>query len=353
MEVSGSEDSTVPQTIPSEAVALGKLRAGVGNIGLRQQAVHDPGAGQVILEVLATGICGTDLHIADDEFPYEAPVTMGHEVTGEVVKVGPGVDESWVGNRVACETYFSYCERCEHCRAGYPNLCEDRRSIGSKVDGGFTRWMRIPVRNLHVLPESVGVAAGALTEPLACVTNCLFDPPVINAGDRVLVIGPGAMGILTAQAASAAGGHVVVAGLEQDEHRLELAGRLGLETLVLGGGAGQLEPPPDVVCECSGSAGGAAYGLTQAKKGGRFVQIGIFGRSVDVPLDEVLYKELVFTSGNASTPTSWRRAIALLEQGSVELDPLVSEVVPLAEWEKAFASTRKGQGMKVVIDPRV
>lgn len=342
----------MPQTIPSEAIALGKLEAGVGNIGLRQQTVQEPGPGQVMLEVLATGICGTDLHIADDEFPYEAPVTMGHEVTGEVAAVGQAVDESWIGKRVACETYFAYCERCAHCRAGYPNLCEERRSIGSKVDGGFTRWMRIPVRNLHILPESVGVAGGALTEPLACVTNCLFDPPVVNAGDRVLVVGPGTMGILTAQAARAAGGDVVVAGLDKDRHRLDLADTLGLETLLLGAGIEDLEPRPDVVCECSGSAGGAAYGLRQVKKGGRFVQVGIFGRPVEVPLDQVLYKELVFTSGNASTPTSWMRAIALLEQGSVELDPLVSEVVPLAEWERAFVSTREGRGMKVVIDPR-
>jgi L-iditol 2-dehydrogenase len=342
----------VPQTIPSEAVALGKLAPGKGNIGLRRQSVPSPGPAQVIVEVLATGICGTDLHIADDEFPYEAPVTMGHEVTGEVAAVGPGVDDSWIGQRVACETYFSYCDECEHCRAGFPNLCDERRSIGSKVDGGFTRWMRIPVRNLHVLPEGVGMAAGALTEPLACVTNCLFDPPVIDAGERVLVVGPGTMGILAAQAARAAGGDVVVAGLERDRHRLDVADSLGMETLLLGDGNDDLEPRPDVVCECSGSAGGAGFGLEQVRKGGRFVQVGIFGRPVEIPLDQVLYKELVFTSGNASTPTSWRRAIALLEQGLVELDPLVSDVVPLAEWEKAFAWTREGRGMKVVIDPR-
>lgn len=340
------------QTIPSEAVALGKLAPGVGNIGLRNQTVSDPEPGHVILEVLATGICGTDLHIVDDEFPYEAPVTMGHEVTGEVVKVGADVDETWMGKRVACETYFSYCERCEHCRAGYPNLCDQRRSIGSKVDGGFTRWMEIPVRSLHVLPDSVGSTAGALTEPLACVTNCLFDPPVISAGDRVLVIGPGTMGLLTAQAARAGGGEVIVAGLDRDRHRLDLAGSLGLETILLGAGDDELDPQPDVVCECSGSSGGAAYGLTQVRKRGRVVQVGIFGRPVQVPLDQILYKELVLTSGNASTPTSWRRALMLLEQGSIQLDPLVSQVFPLAEWEKAFASTREGRGMKVVIDPR-
>ncbi len=352
MEASGSEDSIVSQTIPTETVALGKLAPGVGNIGLRQQTVPSPRPGQVIVEVLATGICGTDLHIEDDEFPYEAPVTMGHEVTGEVVKLGPDVDDSWMGRRVACETYFHYCEQCEHCRAGFPNRCDQRRSIGSKVDGGFARWMAIPARNLHVLPESVGRFAGVLTEPLACVANCLFDPPVINAGDRVLVIGPGTMGILTAQAARAAGGDVVVAGLETDGHRLELAETLGLETIGLTGSddGGALEP--DVVCECSGSAAGAGFGLRQVRKGGRFVQVGIFGRSIEAPLDHILYKELVYTSGNASTPTSWSRAISLLAQGSVQLDPLVSEIVPLLEWERAFAATREGRGMKVVIDPR-
>lgn len=353
MEASGSEDWIVSQTIPTETVALGKLAAGPGNIGLRQQKVAPPEPGQVIIEVLGTGICGTDLHIQDDEFPYEAPVTMGHEVTGEVVELGPGVDDSWRSRRVACETYFHYCGQCEHCRAGYPNRCADRRSIGSKVDGGFARWMRIPVRNLHLLPESVGPFAGVLTEPLACVAHCLFDPPVVSAGDRVLIVGPGTMGLLTAQAARAAGGNVVVAGLERDKHRLEMAETLGLETLVLTGPDDGPELAPDVVCECSGSAAGAGFGLQQARKGGRFVQVGIFGRPVQVPLDEILYKELVYTSGNASTPTSWRRAISLLEQGSVLLDPLVTEVLPLLDWERGFAATRDGRGMKVVIDPRV
>jgi L-iditol 2-dehydrogenase len=87
-------------------------------------------------------------------------------------------------------------------------------------------------------------------------------------------------------------------------------------------------------------------------KQGRYVQVGIFGRPVTVPLDQVLYKEVTVTSGNASTPTSWRRAVSLLEQGLIDLDPLVTDVVPLAEWERAFAATRRGEGVKVVLDPR-
>jgi L-iditol 2-dehydrogenase len=313
--------------------------------------VRAPEEGEALLEVIATGICGTDLHIADDEFPSSPPVTMGHEVAGEVADVGSDADEHLLGKRVACETYFHYCGDCDHCRSGFPNLCPERRSIGSAVDGGFARWLTVPVRNLHPLPGSVGDHAGALAEPLACVCQCLFDPEVVESGDRVLVIGPGTMGILTAQAARAAGGDVVVVGLERDQARLEVLEGLGIAGIVLDDLDAGVEPF-DVVCECSGAEPAATLGLEMVGKQGRYVQVGIFGRPVTVPLDQVLYKEVTVTSGNASTPTSWRRAVSLLEQGLIDLDPLVTDVVPLAEWERAFAATRRGEGVKVVLDPR-
>jgi L-iditol 2-dehydrogenase len=336
----------LPETTP----ALGKLAPGVGHLGMRDQPVRPPGRGEVTLEVIATGLCGTDLHIEDDEFPTEPPVTMGHEITGEVAVLGEGVDPGWMGARVACETYFAYCEECEACRDGKPNLCAGRRSIGSRVDGGFARWLTIPVRNLWRLPEHVGWFAGALTEPLACVTRCLFDPPVIDAGDRVLVVGPGAMGVLTAQCARAAGGVVTLVGLEKDRHRLELAATLGLSTQV----AESAEDLGtfDVVAEASGHQGGAMTAFGSVRKGGKYVQVGIFGQPVTVPFDTILYHELPVRSGNATTPGSWRRALLLLEADLVQLDPLVSDVVPLDEWERALRATREGTGMKIVIDPR-
>lgn len=339
-------------TIPSRTVGLGKLEPGVGHLGLRNQEVRMPGVGEVLLEVISAGICGTDLHIADDEYPAIPPVTMGHEVTAEVAVVGEGVGDSIIGDRVAVETYFSYCERCRYCRDGRPNLCAERLSIGSHVDGGFARWLTVLARNLHRLPDHVGRHAGSLAEPLACVANCLFDPPVINAGDEVLVIGPGAMGLLTAQAARAAGGEVHVVGLERDGARLDVAAELGLATTVFEPGATVLDVEPDVVCECSGSEPGAALGLSLVRIGGRFVHIGIHGHPVTLDIDTVLYKELRYTSGFAGTPRSWRRAIGLLEQDLVRLDPLVTAVVPLAEWETAFGATRNADGVKYVLDPR-
>lgn len=332
-------------------MGLGKLADGVGHLGLREQQVVRPGEGEALIRVIGTGVCGTDLHIADDEFPYEAPVTMGHEVTGHVETVGSEADSAWVGKRVATETYFSYCQKCGQCRSGRPNLCERRRSIGSREDGGFTAWMRIPVRNLWEIPDHVGLYAGALAEPLACVTNCLLDPPVINAGDHVLVTGPGTMGLLTAQVARAAGGIVTVVGLEQDEMRLGLADSLGLHTMVLTDPDQPTDIAPDVVCECSGTGPAAAYCLERVSKRGRYVQVGIFGSPVTLSLDHVLYKELVVSSGNASTPASWGRAIALLRSQQVSLDPLVTEVAPLSEWSRVFDAVRGGEGLKHVLSP--
>jgi L-iditol 2-dehydrogenase len=174
---------------------------------------------------------------------------------------------------------------------------------------------------------------------------------VIDAGDRVLVVGPGTMGVLTAQAARAAGGVVTVAGLASDRHRLELAASLGLEATVVDAAVelGDF----DVVAEASGHAGGAVTAFDAVRPGGRYVQVGIFGTPIEIPLDTVLYRELVVTSGNASTPSSWRRAVGLLEARLIELDPLVTEVVPLHQWERAFEATRRGDGMKTVLDPRV
>ena len=125
-------------------IALRKLKKGPEGVGLREVTVEAPGRGQVLLEVISAGICGTDLHIVDDEFPTNPPVTMGHEVTGEVREVGDDVDPTLIGGRFAAETYFEYCDSCRYCRTGSPNLCAQRRSFGSHVDGAFARWLAQP-----------------------------------------------------------------------------------------------------------------------------------------------------------------------------------------------------------------
>jgi L-iditol 2-dehydrogenase len=328
--------------------ALTKLAAGPGNVGLSDREQREPGPGEVLIAVSGAGVCGTDLHIFDDEFRSVPPVTMGHEVSGVVAELGEGVAEDWLGARVVSETYFSTCGVCEWCLDGRRNLCPERRSIGSFVDGAFAATVVVPAANLHRIPDSLDDHAAALVEPLACVCHCLESPAAIEGAD-CLVTGPGPIGLLAAQVLRARGGNVLVVGLPSDEVRLGVASQLGFETAT--------EPPAadlyHVVVECSGSAGGAATCLAAARRGAHYVQVGVFGRPVTVPLDAVFQKELVLTSGFASTAQSWRTALELLEDRLVQLEPLVSEVVPLDAWERVFADLRAGRAVKYVFDPRL
>jgi len=330
-------------------IGLTKLAPGEGHVDLAERPERAPGRGEVALEVAAAGVCGTDLHIWLGEYASEPPVTMGHEVCGRVVALGDGVDPAWRGARVAVETFYSTCGQCRYCRAGRLSVCEQRRSIGTHVDGGFAPRLVLPATNLHRVPDALGDVAAALAEPLACVCNSLLDPPAVQAGDEVLVIGPGAIGLLAAQVARACGGAVTVRGTERDRARLALAAELGFATSV----AGRDEPPAaDAVVECSGSAAGIADGLRTVRRRGRLVQMGLRGADVTVPFDLICFHELTVTAGFASNPGSWRRAMALLAEGAVELAPLVTEVVPLARWRHAFDASRAGDGVKYVIDPR-
>ena len=338
---------SIPIAHDDEMLAI--VKAGPGSDNVRLQVVEEPKAapGLARIKVIATGICGTDIHIARDEYPYDAPVVMGHEVLGVIDTVGDGKDSDLVGKRVVCETYFSTCGTCDWCRAGRRNLCPTRRSIGSFENGGFARYVVVPIINLHLVPDAVSDSEAVLAEPLACVTQALLDPPVVSAGDRVLVTGPGSIGQLASQVAMAQGGIVTLAGLERDADRLTLAVSLGISTITGIPEANSF----DVVIECSGSAQAAEAALRAAKRGAHYVQIGIFGKDVTIPFDLVLYKELLVSSGFASTPTSWRRAMALIEQKLVNLAPLITRRLPIDKWQEGFDAAAAGEGLKTIILP--
>jgi L-iditol 2-dehydrogenase len=337
--------------------ALEKQAIGLGHVALVDKPLRPMSWGDATLEIVGCGICGTDLHIFDGDFPYKPPVTLGHEYSGTVVAVADDANEAWIGARVVSENFYSTCGACEPCRVGTLNLCAEKLPMGTKLDGGFAAKMVAPVRNLHRIPEWLDQHAAALVEPLACVCNSLCDPPIVDAGDEVLVIGPGAIGILTAQVAQASGGQVLLVGTARDAARLEVAHSLGFETALvddthrldrLGAGLGA-----HVTIECSGSAAGMAMALERARRIGRYVQIGHSGRTVEVPLDLISYKELSVRGGQGACPRAWTRALALVDARRVQLEQLVTEVVGLDSWERVFEDLRAVRGLKFVFDPRI
>jgi L-iditol 2-dehydrogenase len=339
--------------------AVMKLGVGDGHVGLREVPEPSPGPGQVVLAVQAAGICGTDIHILHGEFRASPPVVMGHEVSGIVAGLGAGVTRIQEGMRVTTETYFSTCGTCHLCREGRPNLCPERRSIGSAVDGGFTSYLVVPEANVHRLPDSLSFEEGALVEPLACVVHGVLDVPRLRPEDLVVIAGPGAIGLLTLQIVRAAGGRAIVLGTAADAHRLALARELGAdETLVAdepelrdrvlarSGGRGA-----DLVYECSGAGAAAQQLLDLVRRGGHYAQIGLFGRPVAWDLDAICYKELTLSGSNASIPSAWHRALALLEAGQVRTKPLISAVYPLVHWREAFDLVESRAALKVLLSP--
>lgn len=330
-----------------EMTAIVKTALGPDSISIISWPRPVPNAGQVIVEVHGAGVCGTDLHIALDAYPNIPPVVMGHEVAGTVVEIGEGVDAKWMGVRVACETHHQIC-KCNFCRDGRRNLCKNKSSMGSFVDGGFATYVAVAEELLHPMPDGVTDHEAALTEPLACICHLLLDPPLINVADQVLVTGPGPMGLLAAQVARAAGGIVTISGLEKDRIRLGVALELGFMITH--------SPEPesfDIVIECSGSEGGIRTALQSARRGARYVAVGIVGHDVNISADAILYKELLVSSGFASTPQSWNRALKLLEHAHVSLSPLISRVEPLKNWPIVYKDLRNADVLKIVFDPRI
>lgn len=340
--------------------AVMKVARGVGHVELRDIPEPQPGPGQVKIAVRAAGICGTDLHIYHDEFPIIPPVVLGHEVAGEVVALGEGVEGVAPGSRVTTETYFSTCGHCRYCRSGHNNLCLERKSIGSGVNGGFTRYVIVPQQNVHSLPDTVDFDEGALTEPLACVVHAVSTPKTVAPGDIAVIAGPGAIGLLTLQVVKAAGASVVVLGTSADAHRLALAQDLGADYVV----NVQSDDPAaliaditpegkgaDVVYECSGAGPAAMQLLQLVRRGGRYVQVGLFGKPVAWDLDQVCYRELTVTGSNASIPAAWTRALQLMASGQVHTAPIISARYPVTEWQAAFDRFERKEGVKTLLVP--
>ena len=337
---------------------VAKLAPGKGHVGLLDVPEPVVKPGYVILAVKAAGVCGTDLHIYHAEYPSVPPVIMGHEVAGEVIEVGAEVTICRPGDRVTSEPFFYVCRQCQFCRDGFPNLCPERKSIGTHVHGAFTRYLMVPAQNIHHLPPQVDELTGSLTEPLACCVHAL-ELTWVEPGELVVVIGPGAIGLLMMQVVKAAGARVIVLGTEVDEARLALAEQLGADLTI----NIQAHPPTDIIAEwsggvgadvvfeCSGAGPAAQMALTLVRRKGRYAQVGLFGKPIQWDLEQVCFKELQVSGSFASVPSSWRKALNLLAGGQVQTRPLISDILPITAWQRAFDIFEEREGVKVVFTP--
>jgi L-iditol 2-dehydrogenase len=333
--------------------ALVKSAPGPGGLALVERPVPVPGRGRVRLAVAAVGLCGTDVHIVHGSWPVPIPIVPGHEISGIVSAIGPGVTNVRIGDLVTTETDAFVCRRCRFCRRGDRHLCPRRTGIGTTADGGLADAVVVPAGGCHRLPSGVDPVAGALCEPLAVAVHAVVERGGVRPSDRVVVVGPGTIGLLCAQVARALGADTALAGLTRHADRFALGRSLGIRrSIVLDAGP----PAPgafDVAIECSGTVDGFAAAVRLVDKGGVIVQVGFFARpAVEVDLDAVINRELTIVASRGKRPSSFEAAIGFLAARGVRLDPLITDRIPLDQWEEAFAiAERPGRKVVVLVAP--
>ena len=338
--------------------ALVKTAPGPGGLEFRDLPDPVAGLGQVVMAVRAAALCGTDVHIAHGTHAVRPPLVLGHELAGVVAALGPGVSGVFPGERITTETDASFCGECAFCRAGDQHLCPHRTAIGTTVDGGFAELVAIPAAGVHRLPDGLDFVAGALTEPLAVAVRAVVERAAVGAGEEVVVVGPGTIGLLAAQVALARGAAVTVAGLGRHEARFRLARRLGIARTAALDVPGERDAAAvgrdglgvDTVIECSGAPDMIAAGLGLLRKGGRLVQVGLTGgRSVPLELDPFVHRELTLVASRGKRPSCFRMALVLVAGGRVTPGPLVTHRFALGDWEAAFETAGR-PGTKVVLE---
>jgi L-iditol 2-dehydrogenase len=341
-------------------IGLVKTKLGSGNVELLN--VEEPVCKEteVKVKVKFTGICGTDLHILHGTFISYPPVILGHEFSGVVVEVGSSIENVKVGERVAVlgSTAIT-CGKCSYCKSGNYAFCSERLGMGYGVNGGFTEYVCVREDMVYKIPEHISLEEAALSEPLACAVQAIEELTTIHAGDIVLLSGPGPIGLVCISLLMLKGCKVIVSGTDVDKQRLKIAKDLGADVIVNvsaedlahvilreTNGLGV-----DVSIDCAGAGPSINSCLKSLKKLGKHIQVGIVGKPVTMDYDTILYKQLqVFGSLTHSLKT-WDRVMNLFEQKKINLKPLITHIIELEDWGKAFQLCEDKQCGKVLLTP--
>jgi 2-desacetyl-2-hydroxyethyl bacteriochlorophyllide A dehydrogenase len=308
-----------------------------------------PGPREVLVEVSACGLCGTDLHILEGEFAPSLPVIPGHEFAGVVAAVGSAVTEVSVGTGVAVDPSL-YCHECHYCRIGRDNLCERWGAIGVSVAGGAAEYAVAPVANCVPIPGHVRLEDAALVEPLACAVRG-YDVLASQLGSHVLIYGSGTMGLMMLQLAKRVG-VVSVDVVDLNPERLATAKLLGCNAAAVS--ADELDRPRgwELVIDATGNEAAIQDGIGRVRPGGTFLQFGVSSYSARVMIEPYrIYNNEITITGSMAVLHSFERAAELFAAGLLDPEIFISDRLPLDQYPDALEMFRTGQGRKIQVLP--
>jgi L-iditol 2-dehydrogenase len=343
-------------------IGLFKTARGPGNLALRDAPVPSPAPNEALIEIKAAGICGTDIHIKHDEFPYWPPVILGHEFSGMIIEAGKDVTAFRVGDRVVGEPHTRACGKCYLCRTGNIQICAQKRSPGWGIHGAFARYLAMPEHLLHPIPDSMSFEEAAVVEPAANVVQDVIERGRVEPNEFVVINGPGPIGLMAVMAARLSGAATIVmvgASVDQDK-RLPLARELGADEVIVadkqdaiarvmemtnGRGA-------DLVVEASGAGPAVKASVQMLRKLGRITAIGLTGKpDIPFPWDVAMSKVLTVLFNMSTGYTCWDRTIGLIASGKMPVRKIISHVEPLDNWEPTFEAVESKRALKALLIP--
>jgi alcohol dehydrogenase/L-iditol 2-dehydrogenase len=327
-----------------------------GSVEIRELERPTIGTEEVLLEVANVGVCGSDLHqwTADHSWPVNYPVVLGHEFGGRIAELGANVEGWQEGDRVVSETAAIIDQQNPMSRRGLYNLDPTRKGFGYGVNGAMTRFVRVPARILHAIPDGLPLERACLTEPCCVAYNAVVKNARIEPGDRIVVLGPGSIGILCAAMARLCGAEVALVGLESDRHRLDIAKQYGCETLIGDAKAWALERDGlgcDGVVDAAGVSATLKTAIDLVRPAGWISKVGWGRQPLDFSLDPLVQKNVTLQGSFSHNWPIWERVISLLASEQLDVRPIIGGVWPLADWQTAFEKMHRGEVVKSVLQP--
>jgi alcohol dehydrogenase/L-iditol 2-dehydrogenase len=326
------------------------------SVELREIPQPTIGPDDVLLEVGAVGVCGSDLHqwTADHSWPVNYPVVLGHEFGGVIRETGERVKSWREGDRAVSETAAVIDLDNPMSRQGLYNLDPTRKGFGYGVDGAMTRFVRVPARCLHRVPDNLSFEIACLTEPCCVAYNAVVNGGQIKPGDRVAVFGPGPIGLLCAAVARLQGAEVAVVGLERDRARLDVAKQYGCIPIVdgltewskQGDGLGV-----DGAIDAAGVSITLKTAIQIVRPNGWISKVGWGHQPLNFNLDPLVQKNVTLRGSFSHNWPIWERVIRLLSTGQLNVKPIIGGTWPLQDWHEAFEKMHGGSIVKAVLKP--
>lgn len=339
-----------------KAAAVVNYAEAKGSVEIREIEQPEIGDGEVLLEVANVGVCGSDLHqwTSDHSWPVNYPVVLGHEFGGRIMEVGPRVDGWKTGDRVVSETAAVIDPMNPMSRVGLYNLDPTRKGFGYGVNGAMTKYVKVPARCLHNVPEQVPFEEACLTEPCCVAYNAVVMNSNIRPGDRVLVIGPGTIGMLCAVMAKLNGAEVAVVGLEADKGRLAIANGYGCEGIIGDATAWAKERDglgADVVIDAAGASATLQIAMNLVRPNGQITKVGWGPKPCNFSLDPIVQKNVRLQGSFSHNWPIWEKVIGMMGSGMLDVKPIIGGVWPVTSWLEAFEKMHHGEVVKSVLKP--